>query len=118
MAPSKPYCGTLSDGRNYLIGTTTADGGHKRAPLTISLTRPGESVFSSVFAIRRSECPGWSVESHPDCQLAYPYAVEYKGRLYVGYSNNGGGVGRVGEGRELWNNNSAELAVITVADLA
>jgi len=117
MTTSKPYCGTLRDGRHYLIGTTTADGGHKRAPLTIALARPGESAFSSVFAIRRAECPGSAVESHPDCQLAYPYAVEYEGNLYVGYSNNGGGVGRSGEGRETWNNNSAELAVIPVESL-
>ncbi len=117
MTTSKPYCGTLVDGRHYLIGTTTADCGNRRAPLTIALTRPGESAFSSVFAIRRAECPGWAVESHPDCQLAYPYAVEHEGRLYVGYSNSGGGVGRVGEGRELWNNNSVELAVIPIGIL-
>jgi hypothetical protein len=35
----------------------------------------------------------------------------------VGYSNSGGGVGRVGEGRQLWNNNSGELAVIPIAAL-
>lgn len=46
--------------------------------------------------------------------LSYPYAIEHAGKLYVGYSNNGGGAGRVGEGRELWNNNSAELAVIPI----
>ncbi len=117
MTTSKPYCGTLSDGRHYLIGTTIADCGMRRAPLTIALSRPGESLFSSVFAIRHAECMGWAVESHPSASLSYPYAVEHEGKLYVGYSNNGGNVGRVGEGRELWNNNSAELAVIPIQAL-
>lgn len=44
-------------------------------------------------------------------------AWQSKGKLYVGYSNNGGNVGRQGTGRELWNNNSAELAVIPVKSL-
>ena len=47
----------------------------------------------------------------------YPCAMEHQGKLYVGYSNNGGNVGRIGEGRELWNNNSAELAIIPVEKL-
>ncbi len=54
---------------------------------------------------------------HPGAQLSYPYAIEHDGQLYVGYSNSGGGVGRVGEKRQLWNNNSGELAVIPVAAL-
>jgi hypothetical protein len=55
-----------------------------------------------------------SIRSRPDFP---PYAIEHDGQLYVGYSNSGGGVGRVGEGRQLWNNNSGELAVIPVATL-
>jgi len=46
--------------------------------------------------------------------LIKPYAIEHDGKLYVGYSNSGGEAGRVGEGRQLWNNNSAELAVIPI----
>jgi hypothetical protein len=45
-----------------------------------------------------------------------PQAVICEGKLYVGYSNSGG-VGRVGTGRELWNNNSAEMAVIPIEKL-
>ena len=51
------------------------------------------------------EGPG---ESHPKASLAYPYAVEHDGKLYVAYSNGGGRGG---------NRNSAELAVIPVASL-
>jgi hypothetical protein len=116
MTTSKPCAGRLSTGEPYLIGTTTADGGGNRAPLTIALGRAGGSTFSRLFVIRRSEHDG-VVESHPGAQLSYPYAIEHDGHLYVGYSNSGGGMMRVGEGRDLWNNNSGELAVIPVASL-
>ena len=117
MATSKPYAGTLSTGQHYLIGTTTADSGGRRSPLTIAVTRPGESVFAKVHVIRHAEFPTGPGESHPHAALAYPYAVEHDGQLYVGYSNNGGNVGRTGTGRQLWNNNSAELAIIPVEQL-
>ena len=116
MTTSKPYAGRLSSGEPYLICTTTADNGSKRTPLTIALGPPGKSTFSRALVIRRSEHDG-EAESHPGAQLSYPYAIEHDGQLYVGYSNSGGGVGRVGEGRQLWNNNSGELAVIPVATL-
>ncbi|MFW5692730.1 MAG: exo-alpha-sialidase [Thermoguttaceae bacterium] len=117
MAASKPYTGTLSTGQHYLICTTTADSGNRRQPLTIAVTRPGELVFSRVFVIRHAQFPEGPGESHPNAALAYPYAIEHEGKLYVGYSNSGGGAGRAGEGRELWNNNSAEMAIIPVEAL-
>jgi hypothetical protein len=116
MTTSKPYAGRLSSGEPYLICTTTADSGSKRTPLTIALGPPGASTFSRVLVIRRSDHDG-EVESHPGAQLSYPYAIEHDGQLFVGYSNSGGGVGRVGEKRQLWNNNSGELAVIPIAAL-
>jgi hypothetical protein len=109
MATSKPCSGVLSNGQRYLICSTTADGGGRRSPLTIAVSKPGENTFSRVFVIRHAvfaEGPG---ESHPRAALSYPYAVEYKGKLYVGYSNNGERNG---------NNNSAELAVIPIEKLA
>ncbi len=117
MATSKPYAGVLSTGQRYLVCSTSADGGSRRAPLTIALSRPGETGFSKVFVIRHAVFPEGPGESHERVSLSYPYAVEHNGHLYVGYSNNGGNVGRIGEGRELWNNNSAELAVIPIAEL-
>ncbi len=117
MATSKPCAGTLSTGQRYLIATTAADTGKRRAPLTIAVSKPGEATFSKVFVIRHAEFPGGPGESHPNASLAYPYAIEHDGKLYVGYSNNGGNVGRVGKGRELWNNNSAELAIIPLKAL-
>lgn len=114
MATSKPYAGVLSTGQRYLVCSTSADGGGRRAPLTIAVSKPGETTFSKVFVIRHALFPEGPGESHERASLSYPYAIEHNGHLYVGYSNNGGNVGRIGEGRELWNNNSAELAVIPV----
>jgi hypothetical protein len=117
MAASKPYTGTLSTGQHYLICSTTADGGNRRSPLTIAVSRPGEQTFSRVFVIRHALFPEGPGESHKGAALSYPYAIERDGKLYVGYSNSGGGIGRKGEGRERWNNNSAELAIIPMEQL-
>ncbi len=117
MAASKPCAGVLSNGRRYLIGSMSADGGHRRSPLTIAVSRPNAELFSNVFVIRHAEFPDGPGESHRNAALSYPCAVEHEGKLYVGYSNNGGNVGRKGTGRELWNNNSAELAVIPLDQL-
>jgi hypothetical protein len=104
MTPSKPYCGRLSTGQRYLIGTTTADSGNRRSPLTIAVTRPGEMRFSRVYRIRDAVFAGPG-ESHARAALSYPCAVEHEGKLYVAYSNDGGRGG---------NRNSAELAIIPV----
>ena len=105
MAPSKPYAGILSTGHRYVIGNTTRDCGHRRDPLTIALSKPGETEFSTVKVIRR----GKLAESNDPVgtKLAYPYAKEYDGNLYVGYS-----VGHLPA-----NQNHAELAVIPLTEL-
>lgn len=108
MAASKPCSGVLSNGRHYLICSTTADGGNRRSPLTIAISRPGENTFSKVFVIRHAVFENGPGESDPGAALSYPYAIEYQGKLYVGYSNNG---------ERRGNNNSAELAVIPVEKL-
>jgi lysophospholipase L1-like esterase len=117
MTTSKPIAGTLSNGQRYLVCTTTADSGKRRSPLTIAVSRPGETLFNKVFVIRHAEFPDGPGESHKGAALSYPYAIEHEGKLYVGYSNSGDKSIRVGTGRELWNNNSAELAVIPIDQL-
>lgn len=107
MAASKPYAGILFTGQRYLIGTTTADSGNRRSPLTIAVSRPGEKVFRKIYRIRDAVCDGPG-ESDPKCRLSYPYAVEHDGKLYVGYSNDGTRGG---------NRNSAELAIVPVESL-
>jgi hypothetical protein len=114
MADSKPYTGVLSTGQRYLIASISADGGSRRSPLTIALSKPGEHTFSKLYVIRQAVHRNKKTESNPGASLAYPYAIEYKKHLYVVYSNSGG---RSGKDRSLWNNNSAELAIIPVRQL-
>jgi hypothetical protein len=91
-----------------LVCTTAAENGGRRSPLTIAVGRPGSEVFSRVFVIRDAEMPGISGESSPTASLSYPCAVEHEGKLYVGYSNNGGRRGNL---------NSAELAIVPISAL-
>ena len=91
MATSKPYAGTLSTGQRYLVCTTTADTGGKRSPLTIAVSKPGESVFSKVFVIRRSVFPEGPGVSDPRADFSYPYAVEHDGKLFIGYTHKSHG---------------------------
>lgn len=109
MAASKPCSGVLSNGQRYLICSTTADGGNRRSPLTVAVSKPGESTLSKVFVIRHAVFEDGPGESDPGAALSYPYAVEHHGKLYVGYSNNG---------QRHANNNSAELAVIPIDNFA
>ena len=107
MSASKPYAGKLSTGQRYLIGTISSDCDNRRTPLTIAVSRPGESTFSVLFRIRDAitQQPD---KSHPKGCLAYPFAVERDGKLYVGFSNDGG---------RGANRNSGELAVFPVGSL-
>ncbi|QEG00452.1 hypothetical protein Mal15_45220 [Stieleria maiorica] len=108
MATSKPAAGVLSTGQRYLVCTTAKDNGGKRSPLTIAVSRPHENRFSRVFVIRRSLHRDHPGESADQLSLSYPCAIEHEGKLYVGFSNNGG---------RRANLNSAEMAVIPVEAL-
>ena len=104
MTTSKPAAGLLSNGRHYLVCTNAANNGGKRYPLTIAISEPGKEVFSKIFVIRYAEQSGLG-ESNPKSSLSYPCATEHDGKLYVGFSNNGGRKGNL---------NSAEMAVIPI----
>jgi hypothetical protein len=105
MTPSKPYAGTLSTGQRYVIGTIAADAGFQRVPLTIAVSRPGEKMFCRILCITDHTMRDNPRKVQP--HLAYPYAVEYDGKLYVVYS----------AALERGNLNDAELAVISIDDL-
>ena len=100
IVTAKPFTGTLSDGRRYLVSTVTSDGGARRSPLMIAWSRPNATDYSFAAAVRTC---GSTVS------LSYPSAVERNGMLYIGYSDNGG--------RSGTNVNSAELAVVPLASL-
>jgi len=87
MATSKPYAGTLSTGQRFLACTTTADSGGSRSPLTIAVSKPGETEFSKVFVIRHSLSDKTPGVSHKRADFSYPYAVEHDGKLYVAYTH-------------------------------
>ncbi len=108
MATSKPAAGVLSTGQRYLVCTTAKNNGGKRAPLTIAVSTPGDNHFSKIFVIRRSLHEGLSGESARQLSLSYPCALEHEGKLYIGYSNNGG---------RRSNLNSAELAIVPIESL-
>jgi len=103
MATSKPYAGILSTGQRFLVCTTTADTGGRRSPLTIAVSKPGESDFSKVFLIRTSVFEGTPGVSDPKADFSYPYAVEHEGKLYIGYTHK--------------SHAANELAVIPVSSL-
>jgi hypothetical protein len=103
MATSKPYAGTLSTGQRFLACTTTADTGGSRAPLTIAVSKPGETVFSKVYVVRHSVSDKTPGVSDKNADFSYPYAIEHEGRLYVGYTHK--------------SHMANELAVIPVAAL-
>ena len=102
MTTSKPAAGMLSTGQRYLVSTTAANNGGRRSPLTLAVSEPGMPLLSRVYVIRHAEHDDVG-ESNAKASLSYPCATEYEGKLYVGYSNNGGRKGNL---------NSAELAVI------
>ena len=87
MATSKPYAGILRNGQRYLVCTTTANTGGGRSPLTIAVSKPGESVFGKVFLIRTSEYEGTPGVSAQNADFSYPYAIEHEGKLYIGYTH-------------------------------
>lgn len=107
MTTSKPAAGLLSNGRRYLVCTNAANNGGRRAPLTIAISEPGKEVLSKVFVIRHAEHNGPG-ESNSKASLSYPCATEHDGKLYIGFSNNGGRKGNL---------NSAEMAVIPLERL-
>ena len=94
MIDSKPYAGTLSNGRNYLI-CSCAEDISGRNPLTIAITEKGEDKFSKIYSIDSGKI------------LSYPYAIEADNKLYIAYSSS----------PKADNRNSAELAIIDIEDL-
>ena len=94
---SKPYGGTLSDGRHYLIY-----GINSRAGQLITVGKAGGAYgFVKPYYIRS----GFDTEPQffKSKQWAYPYAVEDDGKLYVVYSEH---------------KENCELAIIPIASLS
>ena len=111
LSTCQPFCGTLSTGQRYLIGNSVQGGNNSRRHLTIAVSRPRQELLSRMWLIRDSAIPEALRDTYgyTDPQnLAYPHAIEHDGKLYVVYS----------AGHLPANQNSGELAVIPIADLA
>lgn len=80
---SKIYSGTLSCGRNYLIGNIMPKSGAKRSRLAVFFSEPGCVLFRKGYLIQNgfSRDLGYGGE-----QWSYPCAVEDGGMLHVIYS--------------------------------
>jgi len=92
---SKIYSGTLSDGRNYVIGNLYPG----RDRLAIFFSRVGEMQFDEGFLLQ----DGYSKElGYGGPQWSYPVAHEWNGKLYVIYSAH----------REEGNRRGAAISVI------
>jgi len=81
MKNSKIWAGRLSTGQRYLIfNYHPADG---RDLLVVTVTAPGEKLFSRMWKIREGYCE--ALEAGP--QWSYPCAIEYESKLYVVYTS-------------------------------
>lgn len=91
LATSKPLCGRLSSGQQYLITDNLEQG---RALLSISVTAPGGDRFCRVWKIRHQQTPLRRLLAGQDgksmagktTEWSYPAAIEHAGRLYVSYT--------------------------------
>ncbi len=78
LGACKIYSGTLSDGRNYIIGNI----GSAREKLAVFLSRKNSMDFDTCIVLN----DGYSKKLGFGCQWHYPSACEYNGRLYVIYT--------------------------------
>jgi hypothetical protein len=91
LAASKPLCGQLSTGQQYLITDNLEQG---RALLSIAVTAPGGQRFCRVWKIRHQQSPKRRLLAGQDgksmagnnTEWSYPAAVEHEGKLYVIYT--------------------------------
>ena len=92
LAASKPLCGRLSTGQQYLITDNLEQG---RCLLSIAVTAPGGDKFCRVWKIRHQQTPLRRLLGSPGnkkthigghTEWSYPAAVEHDGKLYVIYT--------------------------------
>lgn len=99
FSASKIYSGTLSDGRNYVIGNLEPD----RSKLVIFFSEPNTIKFTKGIVLRE----GFSRELGGGEAWHYPSACEYDGKLYVIYTVN------INEN----NNRGAVVSVIDISEI-
>ena len=77
---SKVYCGSLSDGRNYLIANVEKFAHkHDRSRLCLYLSKPGSMQFTKKLILFDTE----TAPIGDSCACHYPAAFESGGKLYI-----------------------------------
>ena len=93
LAQSKPLCGRLSTGQQYLITANLEQG---RTLMSIAVTAPGGDAFCRIWKIRHQQTPvrrllGSSKEKKTkvggNTEWSYPAAIEHEGKLYIIYTH-------------------------------
>ncbi|MBR5024698.1 MAG: hypothetical protein IKX48_06500, partial [Victivallales bacterium] len=81
---SKIYSGTLSDGRNYLIGNIirSDDTTGRRSRLALFFSDAGSLIFNRGWLLR----DGYDAKLNLHPQWSYPCAYEWNHRLYIIYT--------------------------------
>ncbi len=92
---SKTYSGTLSDGRNYIIGNMQPN----RVKLSMYVSDPGKLNFNKCIVLQ----DGYNKDLEYGFVWHYPCAYESDGKLYVIYTSN--------IGRE-WQKRGATLSIV------
>lgn len=84
MHASRPFCGMLSTGERYLICNIGS-----RDLLAIAVSSPGSKTLSHIRKIRDEKSPKSRFPFKGfQYQWSYPWAIEYKDKLYVTYSSS------------------------------
>ena len=108
MATTKPFCGTLSDGRIYMVfNESIPEHPHNRDRMLLGIGSQGGFTLSKLYVVDEG-C--FDNQSKRRCSLSYPYAKEIDGKLYITYSYES----MPTTGR---NHNDAMLAVIDIKEL-
>ena len=108
MATTKPFCGTLSDGRIYMVfNESIPEHPHNRDRMLLGIGSRGGFTLSKLYVVDEG-C--FDNQSKRRCSLSYPYAKEIDGKLYITYSYES----MPTTGR---NHKDAMLAVIDIKEL-
>ena len=76
---AKIYSGTMSNGKNYVIGNI-----HNRKSLAIFISKPGKMIFDKAIMIKSG--PDEELGCDEKSEWTYPCAYESDGNLYVIYT--------------------------------
>lgn len=88
MALAKPCCGTLPDGRNYIICNMPCENYRDRDTMVLALSPANEWLFDKLLVLRHGASPTVRAAGRDKGpQWAYPQACVKDGTLHIVYSS-------------------------------